>query len=75
MKNISEYAVPKHFIGIIFGTMGHRAAGVNEKPMLNNTIKRIANALACIGNEKPKCTNVNMPVPMIIKVTPRPYLS
>lgn len=30
IKKIIEYAVPRHFNGIIFGTQGQRAAGAKE---------------------------------------------
>jgi hypothetical protein len=54
MKKIIEYAVPRHFKGIIFSTHGQRAAGAREYPMLNNTMRAMAIVLLCIGIEKQK---------------------
>ncbi len=37
-QNIRQYAEPRIFSSIIFGTLGHRAAGTSANEMPSNTI-------------------------------------
>ena len=69
------YAVPRSFIGIIFGTDGHMADGTSPKATPRISIMAMAITQELIGKANTTCTKVKRQLPIISRVAPLPTLS